>query len=228
MAIPIVCPGCKKSFKVDDKFAGKTGPCPNCKTKLTIPEKLPEVKVHAPDEFAGGGKSVTGKLVLKPIARTEVRIKPALAAMIGGAVVAAIAWALAVRSFGGIPGSLPCYLLSGAGLLLFSPLLAIAAYSFLRDDELEPYRGMQLYLRAGAAGLTYMILWGAFVYVKLQLGEALTPTMWVVIVPPFLFIGGLAGKLALDLESTNAFFHYAFYVAATMLLGLIAGLKPWQ
>ena len=62
MAILVVCPGCKKSFNVDDKFAGKTGPCPNCKTKITIPEKKAEVKIHAPDEFAGGGKGVTGKL----------------------------------------------------------------------------------------------------------------------------------------------------------------------
>ncbi len=76
MAILVVCPGCKKSFNVDDKFAGKTGPCPNCKTKITIPEKKPEVKIHAPDEFAGGGKGVTGKLLLKPIARQETRIKP--------------------------------------------------------------------------------------------------------------------------------------------------------
>ncbi len=69
MAILVVCPGCKKSFNVDDKFAGKTGPCPKCKTKITIPEKKAEVKIHAPDEFSGGGKGVTGKLVLKPIAR---------------------------------------------------------------------------------------------------------------------------------------------------------------
>ncbi len=97
MAILVVCPGCKKSFNVDDKFAGKTGPCPKCKTKITIPEKKAEVKIHAPEEFSGGGKGVTGKLALKPIARQETRIKPLMAAVIGGAVAAAIAWALVVR-----------------------------------------------------------------------------------------------------------------------------------
>src|SRR5208337_4196050 len=97
MAILVVCPGCKKSFNVDDRFAGKTGPCPNCKAKITIPEKTAEVKIHAPDEFSGGGKGVTGKLLLKPIARQEARIKPVMAAVIVGGVAAAIAWALAVR-----------------------------------------------------------------------------------------------------------------------------------
>src|SRR5208282_3906308 len=141
MAILIVCPGCKKSFSVDDKFAGKTGPCPKCKTKITIPEKKPEVTIHAPDEFAGGGKGVTGKLLLKPIAREEARIRPLGAAMIGGGVLAAIGWALAVRYFT-IEATPFRYLLSSGGLLLVSPLLAMAAYSFLRDDELAPYRGM--------------------------------------------------------------------------------------
>ena len=228
MAILVVCPGCKKSFNVDDKFAGKTGACPNCKAKITVPAKQAEVKVHAPDEFAGGGKSVTGKLLLKPIAREEARIKPAMAAVIGGVVFAAIAWALAIRFVAYQPDMLR-FGLSGAGLLLVSPLLAIAAYTFLRDVELEPYRGLQLYIRAGVCALVYMILWGAFIYVKLQMNGAISPPVWFLVVLPFLIVGGMAGKLSLDLETTNGFFHYAFYVAATMLLGLVAGLgTAWQ
>ena len=70
MSIIVVCPGCRKSFKVSDKFAGKSGPCPNCKRTLEVPEKTQEVKVHAPEQFAGGGRSTTGKLVLKPVAYT--------------------------------------------------------------------------------------------------------------------------------------------------------------
>ena len=70
-----------------------------------------------------------------------------MAAVIGGAVVAAIAWALVVRFVA--PGAGPLrYPLIGIGLLLVSPPLAVAAYTFLRDDELEAYRGMQLYIRA--------------------------------------------------------------------------------
>ena len=107
MAILVVCPGCKKSFNVDDKFAGKTGPCPKCKTKITIPEKQAEVKVHAPEEFSGGGRGVTGKLALKPIARNEARLKPAMMAVIGGVVVAAVAWALVVRFVAAGPGHAP-------------------------------------------------------------------------------------------------------------------------
>ena len=226
MAILVVCPGCKKSFNVDDKFAGKTGPCPKCKTKITIPEKQAEVKIHAPEEFGGGGKGVTGKLALKPIAREEARIKPLMAAVIGGAVVAAIAWALVTR-FVATEGTLR-YLLSGIGLLLVSPPLAAAAYGFLRDDELEAYRGMQLYIRAAVCAVIYIILWAGFAFVKDKLGTIELP-YWFAVAPPFLCVGAAAGKFSFDLETANGFFHYAFYLAATMILGAIAGLGwAWQ
>ena len=234
MAILVVCPGCKKSFNVDDKFAGKTGPCPKCKAKITIPEKQAEVKIHTPEAFAGGGKGASGKLALKPIARTEARIKPIMAAAIGGAVVAAVAWALMTRCFVPQPGAPhTLYLaLCGIGLLLVSPPLVVAAYTFLRDDELEAYRGQQLYIRAAVCGAVYMILWAVFAYVKLQLvnpDSKIDLPMWFVIAPPFFLVGAAAGKFSFDLETINGFFHYAFYVAVTMILGGIAGLGwAWQ
>ncbi len=227
MSIPVVCPGCKKSFNVDDKFAGKTGPCPKCKTKITIPEKKPEVTVHAPDEFSGGGKGVTGKLLLKPITREETRVKPVLAALVGGASLAAIILAIVVRFMGPEAGRIR-YLLIGAGLLLISPPLAVTAYTFLRDDELEPYRGRLLFIRAAICSLVYMILWAVFAYVKSTIVPFELP-YWIIVAPPLLGVGTAAGKFSFDLETANGFFHYAFYVAATMLLAVIAGLPyVWQ
>lgn len=229
MSIPVICPGCKKSFNVDDKFAGKTGPCPNCKTKITIPEKKPEVTIHAPDEFSGGGKSTTGKLLLKPIARQQMRVKPLTWAMIGGGVLAAIVYALVVRACAPKPDAefsifdlqhILCYL----GLLLVAPPLAVAAYTFLRDDELEPYRGIPLCIRAAICGTIYALLWGVFAYVKVTLGHIELP-IWLAVAPPFILVGGLAGKFSLDLETANGFFHYAFYVVVTLILGLIAGVS---
>ena len=68
MPIPVVCPGCKASFNVSDKFAGKQGPCPKCKTVISIPKPDPakkpveEVKIGEPEPPAGG-KSKTGRPV---------------------------------------------------------------------------------------------------------------------------------------------------------------------
>jgi hypothetical protein len=49
--------------------------------------------------------------------------------------------------------------------------------------------------------------------------------MWLFIAPPFFLIGGMAGKFSFDLETANGFFHYAFYVAVTIVLGLVAGVS---
>ena len=84
MSIPVICPGCHKSFKVSDKFAGKSGACPSCKTTIDVPEKGQEVKVHAPAAFAEGGRSTSGKLITKPIARKQVRLEPVTTAAILG------------------------------------------------------------------------------------------------------------------------------------------------
>jgi hypothetical protein len=229
MSILVSCPGCAKNFNVDDKFAGKTGKCPNCKTGITVPEKKPEVKIHTPEAFSSGGKTVAGTLALKPIARQPTRIKPLAAAAIGGGVLVAIVFALVVRKFApeaSAPRSLLDFqsILCGLGLLLVAPPLAIAAYTFLRDDELEPYRGVELYVRAGICGLIYALLWAVFAYVKMTVGPLDLP-YWLLVVPPFLIVGGMAGKFSLDLETANGFFHYAFYAAVTILLGLIAGVS---
>ena len=224
MPIPVTCPGCKKSFNVDDKFAGKTGPCPHCKARITVPQQQPEVTVHAPAEFSSGGKSTTGKLVLKPIAREKTRITPLGIAAVGGGVVAAIGYAVAIRLMAGEPGSMKQIVLCGVGLLAIAPPLAVAAYTVLRDVELGPYRGKELYIRAAICGLVYAILWAGFAYVKHVLGEIDLP-YWLLLAPPFFVIGGMAGKFSFDLETASGFFHYAFYVAVTIVLGLIAGVS---
>jgi hypothetical protein len=232
MAIQVSCPGCKKTFNVDDKFAGKTGPCPHCKAKITVPEKKPEVKVHAPEDF-GPAKGVTGKSVLKPIERKQTRITPAIAGAIGGGIVAAIVYAIIVRMVPVKPETeILRYILCGLGLLLVAPPAAVIAYAFLREDELEPYRGLPLWIRATICGAVYALLWGGFAYVRVSLfgGDTIPTPMWLVIVPPFFIVGGMAGKFSLDLETANGFFHYAFYVVVTFLLGLIAGVSSaiWQ
>jgi hypothetical protein len=229
MSILIVCPGCKKSFQVQDKFAGKSGPCPKCKTTIHVPEKSEEVTIHTPEQFGKGGRSVTGELVLKPIARKEVRFKPVVAAGVAGAVVCLLAIILAARGLGlfDFEGHwILCCVSCAVGLLVVSPVLVVAAYFFLRDDELEPYRRMPLYLRSAACAAAYMVLWALFVYVR---GVVIRPPgdeiySWFLITAPFVVLGNLAAWLSLDLEPGNSFFHYLFYLIVTSVLGWVAGL----
>jgi hypothetical protein len=222
MSILVVCPGCRKSFKVSEKFAGKSGPCPKCKATIRIPEKSEAVQIHAPEEFAGGGRSREGKLVTKPIARTDARFDPVKAAIIGGASLVVVATAFVGGRTGLLAGSM---LARAVAVLVISPPLVVAAYSFLRDDELEPYRGMALYVRAAICAVAYTVLWGVFGYVaaNFMTGELWN---WLVVAPPLLCIGALAAYASLDLEFGSAFFHYAFYILVTIGLRAVAGLEP--
>jgi hypothetical protein len=227
MSIVVVCPGCLKSFKVSDRFAGKSGPCPSCKRTLQIPTKEEEVKVHEPEAFAGGGKSTTGKLVTKPIDRVNAKLRPMTTTLIAAATVLV----LLATWFGRCLGAFECCkvfdipLAAILGLLLVSPPLTVAAYEMLRDDELEPYRGKALCLRASGCGLAYAALWGVFALLASRgviTGEWWN---WIVVLLPFVPIGGLAATGAFDLEFGDGVFHYAFYLLATGLLRWIAGMK---
>jgi hypothetical protein len=223
MSIIVVCPGCLKSFKVSDKFAGKTGPCPNCKRTLQVPTKESEVKIHAPEEFGGGGKTTAGKLITKPIAHINVKLKPVaatiLAVSVAGVLVAT--WVL------GHKGLLDSVAIVAAGLLVLSPLLAFAAYEMLRDDELDPYRGRSLYLRSVACGWAYASLWGGFAILSPHI---VTGEVWNwFFVLPFVAVGALVPMGAFDLEYGDGLFHCGFYLVATLLLRGAAGMDPiWR
>jgi hypothetical protein len=225
MPILVVCPACKSEFNVSDKFAGKKGPCPKCKAPITIPTPKPaeaEVKVHAPDEAETKGKTKTGRMSVKPIQRTETTLRtvPALAGAAAIIALAAGAWFLS----GLVQQNL---LVRGVGLLLISVPTIMAGYSFLRNDELEPYRGAALWIRSLVCAVIYVGLWIGFYFVPPDLlSSALN---WVAIAPPFAVVGALTAMFCFDLDFGSGFFHYCFYLLVTLGFGALSGLTmPWS
>lgn len=253
MPISVVCPSCKTSFKVSDQFAGKQGPCPKCKAPIRIPKAVAtsasaapgakqagpadgqpaskavakgpamapvEVKIHEAD--TAGPKTSTGRPVIKPILRKETKLQtvPIVIIAAGTLLAFAAAWLLRkplAQQVG----------LRAIGLLLISPPLTLGGYWFLQSDELEPYRGRALWLRAAICSLVYAALWGG--YLLLPADAATAAWSWIYLGPPFFLIGAGVAYFTLDLELENAFFHYCFFVLMTLLLGYTAGLHmPWQ
>jgi hypothetical protein len=220
MAIQVVCPGCKKRFSVSDKFAGKKGPCPNCKTQITVPEKTEEVVVHAPEEF--GPKDTKGRAVLKPIERKETKVSPLLVVGVSLGAIVAIVVALVLRSQGGDVSTV----ILGLAAAVLAPPIVWGGYAFLRDEELEALQGLEFYLRTGICAAVYALLWGlvAFVIYYLFDNDPLEVVHIVFIVPAMWAIGGFAAYASLDLDFGVASLHYGFYLAVTVALRLIAGL----
>jgi hypothetical protein len=222
MPIPVTCPSCHARFQVSEKFAGKKGPCPKCKKPITIPALEQQVKID--DRAHGGTKDASGKLVLKPITRTETRLsKIAIVGILVGIVVA-FGLAFGIGAMYEDKSEIPAWLL-GAGAFLIAPPLAIAGYAFLRDDELEPHQGVAVILRALACSVGYATLW--ILYYLLvpveyrRLGD--DPIIGAIIIAPFLAIGTMIGLASFDLDLGNAVMHYLGYIIVCIVLALVMG-----
>lgn len=224
MAIAVVCPGCKKSFNVSDQFAGKKGPCPQCKTIITIPEKKTEVVIHAPE--TEGPKGSDGRPVLRPIFREEAKVTPMMWGIIGGIAFAVLLGAVMLRVF--FPDhDIPRVVLA-IGALLLAPPVALAGYSFLRDQELEPYRGNAIILRIAILSVIYVLLWGLYDWIPGLLEIDIEPMHLTFILPVMVAIGGFAAFATLDLEYGNGALHYGLYLLVTLMLCFIAGWPLWN
>jgi len=222
MSINVVCTGCKKRFVVSDKFAGQEGPCPKCKTVISIPRKEDEVVVHAPEE--AGPKDSKGRSVVQPILREEATFSKGLAIGIGGAVVASLIAALVLRGF---DGDVP-FLIRALGVILLAPPLVLGGYAFLRDSELEPYRGQELAIRVASCSAVYALTWGIFVWIQWVL-ELPQFEIWQVLVVGALAVlaGGFAAFASFDLDYLVGMVHYGLYLIVTVVLSYIAKINPF-
>ncbi len=103
----------------------------------------------------------------------------------------------------------------------------MGGYSFLRNQELEPYRGGELLVRVAICSAVYAGLWAAIWGMKHFLagsdGTLETFQMLIMAIPPVV-IGSLTALSSLDLDFGSGFFHYALYVAVCVLLRLTMGL----
>jgi hypothetical protein len=227
MSIAIICPGCHARFNVDDKFAGRQGPCPKCKAPISIPKKGEEVVIHAPEPAS---KNAAGVSVLKPLKRADTRISiPVLVGGIAGTVLilglAAAARFVAPRVDGQVQISTA---ILAAVAVVVAPPLVLMIYSFLRDDELAPHRGTTLVVRVAICSVVYAALWGLRWYLGVQLDWTGPLELYqaLVLIPAMLIPGLVAALATLELDATNAGLHCAGYLGITVLLRVIAGLPP--
>jgi hypothetical protein len=224
MAIDVTCPGCHTRFQVSEKFAGKQGPCPKCKKIINVPSKKDEVVIHAPE--VSGPVDSKGQAVLKPIARKEVRLSTVQIVIIAVSVLTVLIAAVVLRiQFQG-KDSLNLRMITTFGAILLGPPLAFAGYTFLRDDELEPYRGKEILLRSLACGLVYAATWGFLWFVFWNLEMTPTWPLMAAAVPVMLGIGAVASQASLDFELGTGALHYSMYLAATVALRLILAMQP--
>ncbi len=160
--------------------------------------------------------------MLKPIARQDTKLTPVMVVSIVGAIVLVLGIAFMMRL---APEPNKVWI-AAAGLIVLSPPLAVAGYTFLRDDELEPYRSRALAIRATLCGLGYAALWGAFMPLPaygIMTGE---PWQWLFVAPAFISVGAGISFACLDLDFGSAAMHYCFYLVVTVALRFAIGMPP--
>jgi hypothetical protein len=254
MAIAVICPGCKTTFRVSDKFAGQKGPCPKCKTIIEIPKPTGELKLEEPETAATAPKDSKGRSILQPIRRQETRVQPlVLGVALGGTLVVVLAAWLLGRAYRPDPKEIERLqrqldAAQGAqrqelerqfsaartrtippplvllGLLVVTPPLVLGGYHVLRDEETAPYAGLSLALRTTVCSAVYVGLWIGFHFVPGFLSQE--TWHWFFLPLPFFGIGTLVALGCFDLDATGAAVHYGCYVAATLLLRWVAGMPP--
>lgn len=221
MPIQVTCPSCFKRFQVSDKFAGKSGPCPNCKKQIKVPEKNEEVVIHAPDD--GAPKDKAGKSMLKPIKRTETEVTRKGMIITAVAIVASIAFSIGFRLTGGLP-----VWAAVVGAILLAPPLVWAGYGFVRESELEPYRGEELRNRVLIVSAIFAALWLLYAFVPSYVTETdsaaeMSFLAFGIIFSIMLVIGAFASVGAFELEFLSGLAHAGLYLIATLVLALISG-----
>lgn len=226
MPITVLCPGCKTRFNVSEKFAGKEGPCPKCKAKIRIPDApAGEVVVHAPAEH-GGAVDTKGRPVFKPIAREDARIQLIPAMIVGAATMVLFFVALILRPEKTTASDI---WMRTIVLVLVSPPIVVGGYSFLRNDELQPFRGLNLWLRATVCGLIFAAMWGVVAFYLVPQELAGEMWQWFFVAPVLLGVGAAAAFASLELDIENAFFLACFYLLLTMVLGVANNTGfPWN
>lgn len=226
MPIQVTCPACLKRFQVSDKFAGKSGPCPNCKKPIKIPDKNEEVVIHAPDD--GAPKDRTGRSILKPLTRTETDITRTGMLITGGAILVAICLAIGLR-LTTAAGAQPQVWARIVGALLLAPPLVWAGYAFVQDSELAPYVSTELRNRVLILSVIFPGLWLLHAFLPsylldLDSASEMSFVWFGIVFCIMLGIGAAASVAVFELEFLSGLAHAGLYLIATLLLGLLSGI----
>ena len=217
MSINVVCPGCLKRFKVSDRFAGLKGPCPNCNTVIQIPKAA--VKIHGAEEFDKGGKTSTGKLILKPISRLDMDFDPVRAGFIALGVLGVFLLALLIGNMTLSMGTRD--FIGMIGLFLVAFPLSLFGYQVLRDrEQLFVVTGVELYQQTAICAAAYAVLWILFETLAWYM-RADEIFIWIYFAA-FVCLAMLAAHAILDINTGNALLHsLIFFVPILFLRGLM-------
>lgn len=221
MPIRVTCSSCHARFNVSDKFAGKEGPCPKCKTSIKIPDKSEEVVIAVPDDAP---KDSSGRSILKPIGRKETNLSSVQITLIAVSVIGFMLAALMLRTmYDGDTAHIPDWVVYLAAIAIAPPIVFVG-YTFLRDQDLGSFNGRELWMRILICSAIYALLWFAMPLGYIAFNDKYDLGSWMTALIPMLAIGGATGMYCLDLDYIIGLVHYGLYLGICLVGRWLAGL----
>ncbi|MEL7498373.1 MAG: hypothetical protein AAFN77_12245 [Planctomycetota bacterium] len=221
MPIRVTCTKCHTRFNVSEKFAGKEGPCPKCKTVIKVPTLEEQVVIAAPKPK--GPVDSTGKSVLKPIRRKETKLSSVQITLIVCSIVVFLIVALVLRMVFKTPAEFPLWLLCISSVVLAVPLVFVA-YAFLRDQEREGFWGNDLWSRVGICSVVYAITWAALPLASFAFNDSYETGSYVTAGIAMFVIGTIASIACFDFDWLIGSVHFGLYMGVGLLGRFLAGI----
>lgn len=220
MSIRVTCPKCYARFNVSEKFAGKEGPCPKCKSKIRVPDKSEEIVIEAPK--GDGPVDSTGRAVVDPVKRKETNLSTVQWTLIIGSIVCFLAVALILRFSIEEVSQFPLWLMVVSSVVIAPPLVFVA-YAFLRDQELDSYRGKELRLRVAICGLVYPITWLAMPLACFAFNDSYETGSYIAAGVAMIGVGGFTSMFCFEFDLLMGAVHYGLYLGVCLTGRFLAG-----
>jgi hypothetical protein len=220
--IRVTCNKCHTRFNVSEKFAGKEGPCPKCKTIIRVPKKSDEIKIEAPKNK--GPTDTKGQAIVKPITRKDTVLSGVQIALIIASIVGFLAVSIVVNFMVADKAAMSMWIILGVGAFILAIPLVLVSYAFLRDQEREGFLGQSLYGRVGVCSLAFAVAWLALPIAAYAFNDSYEIGSYVVAAVAMFAIGTVASMACFEFEAIMGMVHYGLYLGIALLGRWLAGI----
>ena len=222
MSIRVTCSKCHTRFNVSEKFAGKEGPCPKCKTKIRVPTLDEEVRIEAPK--TKGPTDTQGRAIVDPILRKETVLSTVQIVLLAAGMIGFLALAFGMRYVvSDWKTTLGWAVLSVGAFLMAVPLIFIT-YHIIRDNELQPFSGFELWKRIGICSAVFAVSWIALPAAAFVFNGQFPQGSWVLASLVMFAAGAVASMGSFEFDWLLALVHYGLYFAVGIIARVLAGL----
>jgi len=222
MSIRVTCNKCHTRFNVSEKFAGKEGPCPKCKAKIRVPMPTEEVKIAAPK--TKGPTDTEGRAVVDPILRKDTVLSTVQIVLLIAGLVGFLAVAFGMRFAGLEDDSSLWWSLLGIGALVLAMPLIFVTYHTIRDNDLEPFSGFELWKRIAICSAVFAITWIALPAAEFAFNGEYHIGSWGVASVIMFAAGAVASMGSFEFDWLFGVVHYGLYFAVGIVGRFLAGL----